>query len=162
MNRPELYPPPEFLPSSVELVPGDLWKDLPAKWSQYFDLVHQRFVFPGFSSQTIKKFLGRLMECVKPGGWIQLVEPAANENVSGPDPTAFTVLHQFADLCMQCPNPRDVILSKLKEGGFINVNIQTSDIVVGKFQDNRELDVRGRKSIQEAVKNMSAIVRQVD
>lgn len=102
------------------------------------------------------------MECVKPGGWIQLVEPTANENVSGPDPTAFTVLHQFSDLCMQCPNPRDVILLALKEGGFININIQTLDIVVGKFQDNRELDVRGRKSMRGAMKNMSTIVRQVN
>lgn len=158
-KRPELYPPSDLLPASVELVPGDLSEDLPAEWTQYFDLVHQRFVFPGFSSQTIREFLGRLMGCVKPGGWIQLVEPIANENVSGPDPTAFTVLHRFADVCMQCPNSRDVILSKLKEGGFVNVNVLTLDIVVGKFQNNRELDVRGRKSMREAIKNMSKIAR---
>ncbi|RYP29374.1 hypothetical protein DL767_006760 [Monosporascus sp. MG133] len=153
----ELYPPSELLPTNVSLLTGDLSKDLPAEWNQYFDLVHQRFVFPGFPSQTIKEFLGRLMGCVKPGGWIQLVEPCASENVSGPDPTAFAVLHQLANMCMQCPNSRDVILSKLKEGGFVNVNIQTCDIVIGKYQDNREMDVRGRKSMRDAVKNMSSI-----
>lgn len=99
------------------------------------------------------------MKCVKPGGWIQLVEPCANENVSGPDPTAFTVLHQLANMCMKCPNSKDVILSKLKKGGFVNLNIQTVDIVLGKHQHNKELDVRGRKSMKLAVQNMMSIAR---
>ncbi|KAH7361345.1 hypothetical protein BKA66DRAFT_471066 [Pyrenochaeta sp. MPI-SDFR-AT-0127] len=154
---PELFPPPGLLPANVALVLMDLSRDLPAEWWRQFDLVHQRFVFPGVSEKQIREFLGRLMECVKPGGWIQLIEPAANENVSGPDPTAFHVLHKFADKCMQSPNPRNIILSELKEGGFANVNVETMDIVVGKFQANRELDVRGRKCMRAAVMNMSAI-----
>jgi len=158
-DRPDLYPPSNLLPAGVLLVPGDLSKDLPAEWTLNFDLVHQRFMFPGFSSETVKEYLGRLMGCVKPGGWIQLVEPIANENVSGPDPTAFIVLHKLADICMKCPNPKDVILSKLKEGGFVNVNIQTLDIVVGKFQDNKELSVRGRKAMRAAMHNMSAMTK---
>jgi len=160
-NRPELYPPSDLLPAGVILVPGDLSKGLPADWAQRFDLVHQRFMFPGFSSEIVKEFLARLMGCVKPGGWIQLVEPIANENVSGPDPTAFIVLHKLADLCMKCPNPKDVILSKLKDGGFVNVNMQALDIVVGKFQENRELSVRGQKAMRAAMQNMSAMTRQV-
>lgn len=143
----------------MSLVTGDLSKDLPAEWSQHFDLVHQRFVFPGFSAQTIQEFLGRLMGCVKPGGWIQLVEPCAGENVSGPDPVAFHVLHRLAQMCMRCPNPRDVILSALKEGGFVNINVQTEDIVIGKYQPNREMDVQGRKSMRDSVRNMMSIAR---
>ncbi|KAF2092844.1 hypothetical protein NA57DRAFT_69591 [Rhizodiscina lignyota] len=154
---PELFLPSELLPPNIALVPGDVLKELPDEWKANFDLVHQRFVCPGFSELQIRECLGRLMECVRPGGWIQLVEPAANENVSGPDPTAFMVLHRFADKCMQSPNPRDLILSILKEGGFINVNVEGLDLVVGKFQGNRELDVRGRKSMRAAVENMTAI-----
>ncbi|KAF2280364.1 S-adenosyl-L-methionine-dependent methyltransferase [Westerdykella ornata] len=154
---PEMFPPSNMLPPNVTLSLMDLSRDLPTEWEQQFDLVHQRFVFPGIAAKQIGEFLDRLMECVKPGGWIQLVEPAANENVSGPDPTAFHVLHKFADKCMQSPDPRDTILSKLKEGGFINVNVETRDIVVGKYQSNRELDVRGRKCMRAAVMNMSAI-----
>ncbi|KAK4039496.1 S-adenosyl-L-methionine-dependent methyltransferase [Parachaetomium inaequale] len=154
---PQLYPPPDRLPPNVNLVPGDLSKALPAEWDQHFDLVHQRFVFPGFSSAIVGQFLGRLMACVKPGGWIQLVEPAADENVSGPDAVGFAVLHRLAAACTQCPDPRDTILSTLKDGGFINVNIQTMDLVVGVFQENRELDARGRKSMRDARKEVANI-----
>lgn len=120
----------------------------------YFDLVHQRFIFPSFSVAAIEKSVERLAKCVKPGGWIQFVEPAANENVSGPGPSAFTALHQIADLFMQCPNPKEVILSQLETIGFVNINVQTLDIVIGKFQGNRELDIRGRKSMRAAFNNM--------
>ncbi|KAL7929953.1 S-adenosyl-L-methionine-dependent methyltransferase [Trichoderma chlorosporum] len=157
---PELYPSTESLPPNVSLVLSDLSKDLPAEWTMHFDLVHQRFIFPSFSVSAIEESLERLARCVKPGGWIQLVEPAANENVSGPGPAAFTTLHQIAHLFMQCPNPKDVILSQLKHIGFININIQTLDIVIGKFQDNRELDVRGRKSMRASFNNMHPKTRQ--
>ncbi|KAL7905941.1 S-adenosyl-L-methionine-dependent methyltransferase [Trichoderma velutinum] len=151
---PELYPPSESLPSNVSLVLGDLSQELPSQWTMHFDLVHQRFIFPSFSVAVIEKFVERLTQCVKPGGWIQFVEPAANENVSGPGPSAFATLHQIADLFMQCPNPKEVILSQLTKIGFININVQTLDIVIGKFQDNRELDIRGRKSMRAAYNNM--------
>ncbi|KAL7942000.1 S-adenosyl-L-methionine-dependent methyltransferase [Trichoderma barbatum] len=150
----ELYPPSEILPSNVSLVLGDLLKDLPAEWAMRFDLVHQRFIFPSFSASNVEKILERLARCVKLGGWIQLVEPAANENVSGPDPSAFKTLHQIANLFMQCPNPKEVILSQLKKIGFVNINVQTLDIVIGKYQDNRELDIRGRKTMRAAYSNM--------
>ncbi|KAL2135479.1 hypothetical protein VTI74DRAFT_8338 [Chaetomium olivicolor] len=155
---PQLYRPPDTLPPNVKLVPGDLSKPLPDEWNQNFHLVHQRFVFPGFSTSTIRQFLNRLMACVKPGGWIQLVEPAADDNVSGPDAVGFAVLHRLAGLCMQSPNPKNVILSTLKEGGFVDVNIQTMDIVIGVFQENKELDARGRKSMRASVQNMCQIV----
>lgn len=109
----------------------------------------------------MKELICKLAQCVKPGGWIQFVEPAADENVSGPGPSAFTTLHQIANLFLQCPNPRDVILSQLKNIGFININVHTLDIVIGKFQDNRETDIRGRISMRAAFKNMYSMTRQV-
>lgn len=135
----------------------DLSRDLPVGWKKQFDFVHQRFVFPGLAEKQVRGFLDRLTECVKPGGWIQLIEPAANVNVSGPDPTAFHVLHKFADTCMLSPDPKSIILSTLKERGFVEINTESKDIVVGKYQHNRELDVRGRKCMRAAVENMSKI-----
>ncbi|KAL7811110.1 S-adenosyl-L-methionine-dependent methyltransferase [Trichoderma gracile] len=154
----ELYPPPETLPSNVSLVLGDLTKDLPAEWTADFDLVHQRFIFPSFPVETVEKILERLANCVRPGGWIQLVEPAANENVSGPGPSAFTTLHQIASLFMKCPSPKEVILLQLTKLGFVNINVHSVDIVIGKFQDNRELDIRGRKSMRAAFNNIYDIL----
>ncbi|OTA04146.1 hypothetical protein A9Z42_0047230 [Trichoderma parareesei] len=157
----ELYPPPETLPSNVSLVLGDLTKNLPAEWTANFDLVHQRFIFPSFTAVVVREILERLTDCVKPGGWIQLVEPAANENVSGPGPSAFTTLHHIASLFMKCPSPKQVILAQLAKLGFVNINVHSVDIVVGKFQDNRELDIRGRKSMRAALNNMYPMTRQV-
>ncbi|TFB01718.1 hypothetical protein CCMA1212_006259 [Trichoderma ghanense] len=154
----ELYPPPETLPSNVSLVLGDLTKDLPAEWAANFDMVHQRFIFPSFSADVIQEILERLANCVKPGGWIQLVEPAANENVSGPGPSAFATLHQIASLFMKCPSPQQMILAQLTKLGFVNINVQSVDIVIGKFQDNRELDIRGRKSMRAAFNNIHNVL----
>lgn len=159
--RAELYPPPDTLPSNVSLVLGDLTKELPAEWTANFDLVHQRFIFPSFPVDAVERILERLASCVRPGGWIQLVEPAANENVSGPGPSAFTTLHQIASRFMKCPSPKEVILSQLTKLGFININVHSVDIVIGKFQDNRELDFRGRKSMRAAFNNMYKMTRQV-
>ncbi|KAL6862024.1 S-adenosyl-L-methionine-dependent methyltransferase [Trichoderma novae-zelandiae] len=154
----ELYPPPETLPANVNLVLGDLTKDLPNEWAANFDLVHQRFIFPSFPADTVERILECLANCVKPGGWIQLVEPAANENVSGPGPSAFTTLHQIANLFMQCPSPKEVILAQLGKLGFININIESLDIVIGKHQNNRELDIRGRKSMRAAFNNIHEVL----
>ncbi|PTB62211.1 S-adenosyl-L-methionine-dependent methyltransferase [Trichoderma citrinoviride] len=155
---PELYPPPETLPANIRLVLGDLTKDLPAEWTANFDLVHQRFIFPSFSVEMIESILERLANCVKPGGWIQLVEPAANENVSGPGPSAFTTLHKIANLFMQCPSPKETVLSHLTKLGFVNINVHSVDIVIGKFQDNSELDIRGRKSMRAAFNNIHEVL----
>ncbi|KAK7178675.1 gliotoxin biosynthesis protein [Paraphaeosphaeria sporulosa] len=127
---PELFPPAQLLPNNVALVLMDLSRDLPTAWQEQFDLVHQRFVFPGLAEKQVREFLGKLMGCVKPGGWIQLIEPAANENVSGPAPTAFHMLHKLADTCMLSPNPKEIILSELKSGGFVDINVESMDIVV--------------------------------
>lgn len=155
---PELYRSPDDLPPNVKLVPGDLTKDLPAEWNQKFDLVHQRFICPAFPGATVKEFIGKLMACVKPGGWIQLVEPAADENVAGPDAAGFAVLHRLAAMFMGSPNPKDAIVAALKEGGFINVGIESLDIVVGVYQSNKELDARGRKNMRAVIRNMIQMV----
>ena len=90
-----------------------------------------------------------------------MVEPAANENVSGPGPSAFTTLHKIANLFMQCPSPKETVLSHLTKLGFVNINVHSVDIVIGKFQDNSELDIRGRKSMRAAFNNMYPMTRQV-
>jgi hypothetical protein len=58
---------------------------------------------------------------------------------------------------MKSPDPKDAILSTLQEGGFVNVSIQTKDILVGVAQNSRELDARGRKNMGEMLRNMCAI-----
>ncbi|CAH0018875.1 unnamed protein product [Clonostachys rhizophaga] len=155
---PELFGPPELRPQNVSLVTADLLEGLPAEWDGCFDLVHQRFVCPNFSSEIISQVFSGLMKCVKPGGWIQLVEPCAGENVSGPDPTWFLLLHQLSNHFMRSAAPRDAILAALKDGGFVNISVESLDIVIGKHQANKEMDARGRRSMQDAVRNMYSMV----
>lgn len=157
--RPELFGPPEILPKNIQLVTADLLGALPTEWNERFDLVHQRFVCPNFTGDVMREILGRLMACVKPGGWIQLVEPCAGENISGPGPQWFSILHKLSNLFMASAVPRDTILSILDEAGFVNINIESQDIVIGKHQSDRELDSRGRKSMRDAVTNMYPMTR---
>ncbi|KAK4099518.1 hypothetical protein N658DRAFT_508562 [Parathielavia hyrcaniae] len=132
---PQMFRRPEDLPPNVALVPGDITKALPQEWNHNFDLVHQRFLCPAFAPDTVREMIGRLMECVKPGGWIQLVEPAANENVSA--------------------SPSSI---GWPPSGFVNINVKTKALVVGVFQHNKELDARGRKNFRTIVNNFMQVV----
>ncbi|KAI9857133.1 MAG: hypothetical protein M1813_008624 [Trichoglossum hirsutum] len=47
----------------------------PLEWSDSFDLVHQRLVLPVVSPEVAREAVHNLVNMVKPGGFIQLVEP---------------------------------------------------------------------------------------
>ncbi|KAJ5954126.1 hypothetical protein N7501_008405 [Penicillium viridicatum] len=82
-NAPEGYPPLSTNPP-LKIVQQSLIEDFPADWSNAFHFVHQRFVIPLFKAEEVPLVLSNLTGCVKPGGWIQLVEMDFQTPVSEP------------------------------------------------------------------------------
>jgi ubiquinone/menaquinone biosynthesis C-methylase UbiE len=48
--------------------------ELPQDWSNKFDLIHQRLLICGLSTENWRTALQELYRVAKPGGWIQLIE----------------------------------------------------------------------------------------
>ncbi|MCJ1352281.1 MAG: hypothetical protein MMC33_002265 [Icmadophila ericetorum] len=65
----------------------------PSKWHNSFDLVHQRLVLGACGSFSHKQAVKNLIELVKPGGWIQMIECDQVCGINdGP------AMHEFIDL----------------------------------------------------------------
>ena len=82
--RPLQYIDPGVLPSSFGLIEHDIMDPWPADFRNTFDLVHQRLVLSNINEADGVKALGLLWDCVKPGGYLQLVEVAAADIERGP------------------------------------------------------------------------------
>ncbi len=54
---------------------GDMF-DLPADFSNYYNLVHARFLAPFVAPHVWSTLLGELVRVCKPGGWVVWTEPA--------------------------------------------------------------------------------------
>lgn len=151
-NSADLFPPAGSVPEQMQLVTQDLLADFPASWSGAFDVVHQRFVLPGFAPEgEAPGIVRRLAGCVRRGGWIQLVEPDATVVVLPCDahhraPT-LARLPRFLALYMLDTKPAARLQARLAELGFGNVRQLDFDVPVGRAHANAELGARGRKNI---------------
>lgn len=126
----------------------DLLEAIPKNWHNSFDLVHQRFIFPSFSDENLAKVLDGLIGCVKPGGWIQIVEPDATARVSDPRAKAFELMQRISGKVMRNPSPGAKVLEHLQQAGMQNVGFRAVDMQVGVSHENREIGIRGRKNFQ--------------
>ncbi|KAI9767720.1 MAG: hypothetical protein M1839_004355 [Geoglossum umbratile] len=69
----------------------------PLEWSDSFDLVHQRLVLPTVSPEVAREAVRNLVNMVKPGGYIQLVEPdvsAIGKGIADETPAQ----HKYAEI----------------------------------------------------------------
>lgn len=83
-----LYPSPA--PEGMHFQNQSIKETFPSEWNEKFDLVHQRFVMPGASPETVPSVVERLAKTLKPGGWLQLVEMDVD-----PTPSNGPMLDQF-------------------------------------------------------------------
>lgn len=119
----------------------NLIEAFPAAWDSSFDLVHQRFILPLFKSSELDGVLARLIATVKPGGWIQFVEPDFSTPVSQPaDATrAFRMIHELTRLTMPNYAPGPQLAERLTKLGMVQVEAKVIDMIVGKQHPNVRL-----------------------
>jgi gliotoxin biosynthesis N-methyltransferase len=139
----------------------DLLKPFPIAWQQSFDLVHQRFIFPIFKDNEVNQVVENLVSCVKPGGWIQFVEPDASTKLSESKATWFLKLHNLAEKVMTNPNVAQKLKSRLGELGMSNIQEEVIDMGVGRLHENRELGIRGAKNMKAMLDRFMSVTRYI-
>lgn len=132
----------------------------PVSWRNSFDLVHQRLVLAGAGPATADA-VARLLELVRPGGWIQLIEA---EGVVGADDGP--AMHHFLALINEVFNaagagtafPRR-IRDWIKDAGFINVQTMVAPTAFGVKCANSALRRQSIESTCVAVKGLVAYAK---
>lgn len=66
------FPDPQ--PKGITLQTQDINKPWPAEWKGTFDFVHQTLVLV-MAGQKQREAIHALLDLVKPGGWVELIEP---------------------------------------------------------------------------------------
>ncbi|KAJ5509900.1 hypothetical protein LT330_007205 [Penicillium expansum] len=146
---PNLFPPTEILGPNVTLSVQNLIKPFPPAWKNAFDLVHERFVISLFKEDEITQVLHNLLSCVKPGGWIQFVEPDFGTCVSQPKDktTSFQMIHRLTGHVMADNMASTKLAGRLEDAGWVNVDISVRDMVAGNSHLNPALGERGRQNM---------------
>ena len=139
------------LPSNVELLMQNIKHSWPVDWQGSFDLVHQRLVLSNVADHTAAtQAIYRLIELVKPGGWIQLDESAVLEGPSQPSDSpcekVYRVVGNFMRACGMNPMPAAKVRALLEEAGagmLDQINGKTVEAKLGRGAPTRELENAG-------------------
>ncbi|KAL7936567.1 hypothetical protein V8C35DRAFT_332901 [Trichoderma chlorosporum] len=143
--------PPLDLPENITLERQNILKPWPEKWEAHFDFVHQRtaLAVTGGMNQAIEA-VRRLIELLKPGGWIQIVDGTliTGEIVEGDKAVVklFKVLTQCVvrvGLDTTVGRSTADILKRAGEGLLKNIGEKQSVSPLGKGAVSKELEEMG-------------------
>jgi len=150
---PSLFMPTSLRPSNVKLLTQNLIEPFPSDWDNSFDLVHQRFILPLFKEAEIENVMASLVATMKPGAWIQLVEPDFSTPVSQPaDQTkAFQMIHELTRVTMGDHAPGPKLASRLEKAGLEKVTTEIIDMIVGLQHPDAELGQRSFRNYSEVI-----------
>lgn len=139
----------------------NLIEPFPAAWANAFDLVHERFVISLFREEEISRVLSSLLSCVKPGGWVQFVEPDFRTCVSSPKgkATAFEMIHRLTGHVMADNAASTKLADRLEQAGFVNVGVDIRDMVAGNAHRNPELGQRGHANMLAIFNYFQSVTR---
>ena len=142
---------PESPPPGTEYHIQNINEQWPEKWHSFFDIVHQRLALVG-AGPGARTALGRLLELLKPGGWIQLIE--ADNRVDERDGPA---MHDFLELMKHVFTAMGAnfhfarqIHGWLEEAGLINAQERVVNSYMGATNKNTQLAAQGVLSTSTA------------
>jgi ubiquinone/menaquinone biosynthesis C-methylase UbiE len=116
------FPNPENTPPNVTFSVQSVL-ELPQEWSNKFDLIHQRLLICGLSTENWRTALRELYRVTKPGGWIQLIEIDAQAMRPRTGPGGKKLLEWLQDLMNQTGlvvDAVDRVEGHVKAAGFEN------------------------------------------
>ncbi|KAF2267211.1 S-adenosyl-L-methionine-dependent methyltransferase, partial [Lojkania enalia] len=131
-------------PSRTTYQRQNINEEWPQEWKGSFDLVHQRLALAGGGSAQ-KPAVLRLVDLVKPGGWIQLIEatnvlPEGNGEVMrgfvGLMNDVFTIMGANLKLMEDLPG-------WLEEAGLVDVQSKLVELNLGPLNPNPRLATQG-------------------
>lgn len=152
------FPRPQ--PEGISLFTQSITQPWPKEWVASFDLVHQRMALPAAGKTAVHDTLRAFVGLVKPGGWLQLVEP--DHSVSkGPAMADFFRLLSDVFAFMQTGTN---YASQLKtwmtdELGLLNVEEHIFDVPIGKASSSDEMRLKSARMIELVVKGLAEVAK---
>lgn len=153
---------PKNYPPNTTFHPQNINNRWPEEYLQSFDLVHQRLTLP-FAGNRCQESLFALMDMVKPGGWIQLMEGT----LLTPEPVERNpCMHNYLKIVraiyisLGAPLTLSVDIPKwLEEGGFVNVETREVHVQMGASNENVDLGRKGAVTQRLAAMGMVEAAR---
>ncbi|KAI8642087.1 S-adenosyl-L-methionine-dependent methyltransferase [Parasitella parasitica] len=121
--------PEDIKPANVEFVIGNIAKEIPYPDST-FDYIHQRLLFLGLTDNDWDSALKELYRVLKPGGYIDLVEPDFHALFLA-GPCMFSLQNTLAELSKARSIPPAIapeLEGRLLKAGFKNAVARKADI----------------------------------
>ena len=157
---PSYFPSPA--PPHTELVIQDIASAWPEQMRESFDLVHQRLALPGCGQFPMRKAVDALIDLVKPGGWIQLIEA----DHSGPSSEGLAMKHSFKLIkeLFRGMGVEDGYARQLKDwlvdAGLEDVQERVLDVKLGAANSNQDLAGKSTASFVLATKGLVEVARK--
>jgi len=138
---------------SISFQVQSITKPWPVEWKRSFDFVHQRLVLGACGSFPFGEAIRNLADLVKPGGWIQLIEPDQTCGITdGPAMRDFIrlVTFVFEDMGGHVRYAYDV-KRWLQEAGMVDVEEFSIPLFLGASNSDKELARRTARSTADAM-----------
>ncbi|KAF7303053.1 S-adenosyl-L-methionine-dependent methyltransferase [Mycena kentingensis (nom. inval.)] len=138
--------------------------DLPQEWSDTFTLVNQRFLIIALTREEWVRALKELYRVVKPGGWVQFLEPIVwglreeqlqmGDDVYERRPCMEKVVAMYRAVARLRGLDVDVgyrLESMLAEAGFVEVRSECQSAKVGRWGGDKGTAMKAMKDILAGV-----------
>ena len=161
---PAYFPEPDKLPRGMQLRVQSITEPWPLSDKNSFDLVHQRLGLYATGKQLSTAVAG-LVDLVKPGGYIQLVEA----DLTGPE--AHTDSPMAASICLikmllgKSDDAKDAYVADLKhifaEHGLVDIHERYVDVRLGAMNRKPELAKKSTMSFVDAIEGMVSVAKNI-
>jgi hypothetical protein len=117
---------PKHPPADMSYFRQSMTEDWPKEWNGTFDFVHTRLAIPNCGTTPLPEAVKRLINLVKPGGWIQLIEMEWADWDLGPEGRVFhTAVRDLISMASngQGLDLRELFIQLFKDAGLQNVGV---------------------------------------
>jgi gliotoxin biosynthesis N-methyltransferase len=104
----------------------------PEDWAETFDIVHQRMALPAAGRSAVLGTLRAFAGLLKPGGWMQLVEPDHSITKGPAMADFFRLLSDILKFMETGPDYAPQLKGWMADIGLVDIQEQTFDVPIGK------------------------------
>lgn len=135
-------------------------KSWPESWNESFDFVHQRMALPAAGKAEVLGTLRAFVRLVKPGGWIQLVEPDHSVSRGPAMSDFFRLLNDIFTFMGTGPNYAKQLKTWMQTDlGLVEVEERIFDIPIGHGSCNDTISSKSSKMIDLVVQGLIQVAK---
>jgi hypothetical protein len=149
------FPRPQ--PQGISLSTQSMTQPWPEEWNSRFDLVHQRMALAAANKGAIKDTMRAFVNLVKPGGWIQMVEPDHSVSQGPAMAEFFRLLSDVFKFMETGPDYAPQLKTWLTNLGMENVEEKIFDVPIGKNSPSDELCIKSSRMIELVIKGLTEV-----